>query len=78
METLVRRTVADRLEGWLTLHDRHWPPKGEWNRLAAEIGVMPEALYREIAKCIRVEQLLPVPGRANGLDRLNSTARNTV
>lgn len=49
-EILARRTVTDRLEGWLTLHDGQLPPKGAWNRLAVEIGVTPEALYREIAK----------------------------
>jgi len=26
------------------------PPKGEWRNLANQIGVSPEALYREIAK----------------------------
>lgn len=41
--------VAARLGAWV-----YWrgslPPKGEWTGLAAELGVSPEALYREIAK----------------------------
>lgn len=48
-EILSMKTVAARLDAWLG-----WrgvlPPKGEWLRLAAELGVSPEAIYREIAK----------------------------
>lgn len=49
-EILRRKTVAERLDGWLDLHGGTLPPKGQWKSLAAEIGVSPEALYREIAK----------------------------
>ncbi|MBL8831840.1 MAG: Crp/Fnr family transcriptional regulator [Rhodospirillales bacterium] len=49
-ELLAMRTVAERLEGWLAWHDGALPAKGGWRDLAAEIGVTPEALYREIAR----------------------------
>lgn len=46
-ELLTRKTVAERLSGWLDWNDT-LPPKGRWKDVAAEIGVSPEALYREI------------------------------
>jgi CRP-like cAMP-binding protein len=49
-ELLAMRTVAERLEGWLAWHDAALPAKGGWRDLATEIGVTPEALYREIAR----------------------------
>lgn len=48
-EIMSARAVSARLDAWLTWHGA-LPPKGEWVGLAAEIGVSPEALYREIAK----------------------------
>ena len=48
-EILSLKTVAERLDAW-TAWRGTVPPRGEWVRLAAEIGVSPEALYREIAK----------------------------
>ncbi|NNC63621.1 MAG: Crp/Fnr family transcriptional regulator [Gammaproteobacteria bacterium] len=48
-EVLSRRTVASRLDGWLAWHDV-LPPKGDWKRVAHELGVTAEALYREIAR----------------------------
>lgn len=48
-ELLSMKTVAARLDAWLGWHGA-LPPRGEWMRLAAELGVSPEALYREIAK----------------------------
>lgn len=48
-EILSLRTVSARLDAWLTWH-AEMPPKGVWNELAFEIGVSPEALYREMAK----------------------------
>ena len=42
------RTVAERLDAWLD--DKPLPPKGEWQRVAQELGVSREALYRELAK----------------------------
>lgn len=49
-EILSMKTVAGRLGAWLACHDTRLPAKGSWKLLAAEIGVTPEALYREIAK----------------------------
>ena len=49
-EILSKKTVAERLDGWLVWHDRGLPPKGAWKEVAGEIGVTPEALYREIAR----------------------------
>lgn len=48
-ELLTRKTVAERLSGWLDWNET-LPPKGRWKDVAAEIGVSPEALYREIKK----------------------------
>lgn len=47
-ELLALRTVAERLDVWLDLDGGGIPPRGERLRLAAELGVSPEALYREI------------------------------
>jgi CRP-like cAMP-binding protein len=48
-EVLSIKTVAARLDAWLEWNGEI-PPKGEWMGLAAELGVSPEALYREMAK----------------------------
>lgn len=48
-EIVSLRTVGARLEAWLTWNDGQLPSKGEWRRLAEEIGVSPEALYRELS-----------------------------
>lgn len=48
-ELLTRKTVAERLSGWLDWNGT-LPPKGRWKDVAAEIGVSPEALYRELKK----------------------------
>ena len=48
-ELLVRKTVAERLSGWIDWNGA-LPPKGGWKYVAQEIGVTPEALYREIKK----------------------------
>jgi len=49
-EILSLKTVASRLDAWLSLHSGQLSEKGEWKILATQIGVTPEALYREIAK----------------------------
>ncbi len=49
-EIVSLKRVADRLDAWLTWHDGQMPDKGNWHRIAAEIGVSPEALYRELAR----------------------------
>jgi CRP/FNR family transcriptional regulator, dissimilatory nitrate respiration regulator len=48
-ELLAMKTVAARLDAWLGWRGA-LPPKGDRLRLAAELGVSPEALYREIAR----------------------------
>jgi len=49
-EVLALRTVAERLDMWLTWHDGQMPPRGRWLTTAKEIGVSCEALYRELSK----------------------------
>jgi CRP-like cAMP-binding protein len=49
-EILARRTIAERLDGWLAWQGDALPAKGQWKSIAAEIGVSPEAFYRELAK----------------------------
>ncbi len=49
-EILTRKTVAERLDGWLAWRGNELPSKGQWKRIAGQIGVSPEALYRELAK----------------------------
>ncbi len=49
-EILSKRTVAERLDSWLAWKGGSLPEKGQWKSIAEQIGVSPEALYREIAK----------------------------
>ncbi len=49
-EILGLKTVAARLDAWLNLQGGRVPAKGKWREIAADIGVSPEALYRELAK----------------------------
>lgn len=49
VEIVSLKTVAERLDAWLALRSA-LPPKGQWHRLASEIGVTAEALYRELAR----------------------------
>jgi len=44
-----RQKGVARLDAWLAWHG-DLPSKGDWARLVDEIGVSPEALYREMAK----------------------------
>ena len=48
-EVLSLQKVASRLDAWKVWHGT-LPPKGDWKQLAQQIGVSPEALYREMAK----------------------------
>jgi CRP/FNR family transcriptional regulator, dissimilatory nitrate respiration regulator len=48
-EILALKTVAERLDAWIAWSDADFPRKGEWKTIANQIGVSPEALYREIA-----------------------------
>jgi CRP-like cAMP-binding protein len=49
-EILCLKTVTRRLDAWIAYGDRGLPRKGEWKTLASELGVSPEALYREMAR----------------------------
>jgi CRP-like cAMP-binding protein len=44
------RTVEERLDAWLALNDCELPPRGKRRGLADELGISPEALYREVAR----------------------------
>ena len=48
-EILSFRTVAKRLDAWLAWHG-NLPLKGEWVQFAFQVGISPEALYREMAR----------------------------
>jgi CRP-like cAMP-binding protein len=49
-EIVSLRTVRARLDAWLAWNEGVLPPKGVWKQLADDIGVSPEALYREVAR----------------------------
>ena len=49
-ELLSLKRVGDRLDAWFTLHGNEMPERGRWVNWASELGVSPEALYRELAK----------------------------
>jgi len=49
-EILSLKLVSERIDAWAAIQDGVLPPKGRWRELASEIGVTPEALYRELAK----------------------------
>ena len=49
-EILTMNKVEDRLDAWLEWQGCDFPPRGKWKEIAAEIGVSPEAFYRELAK----------------------------
>lgn len=49
-EILTRKNVAERFDCWLTWQGGAMPPKGRWKSIAGQIGVSPEAFYRELAK----------------------------
>lgn len=49
-EILSLKSVASRLNAWTAFNGGVLPPKGRWHRVASEIGVTPEAFYRELAR----------------------------
>ncbi|WP_426131403.1 Crp/Fnr family transcriptional regulator [Pararhizobium sp. PWRC1-1] len=56
-EIMSLKTVKAKLGAWLAWNDGALPTKGAWTQLADDIGVSPEALYREIAKGLRAGPL---------------------
>lgn len=48
VELLRLKRLSERLDAYLALHGP--PSPGTWREVASEIGVTPEALYRELAK----------------------------
>ena len=48
-ELVSLRTVGERLDAWLAWSVAGMPAKGGWKDVAEEIGVSPEALYREMS-----------------------------
>jgi CRP/FNR family transcriptional regulator, dissimilatory nitrate respiration regulator len=48
-EILSLKTVAARVDSWVTWNGA-LPERGHWATVAEQIGVSPEALYRELAK----------------------------
>lgn len=61
-EIVSLKTVDMRLNAWLALSHEGMPSRGRWREVAAEIGVSPEALYRELAKR-RTAALTPVQSK---------------
>ena len=49
-EILAKKTVRERLDAWLAFVEHEMPAKGHWKSVAEQIGVSPEALYREMAR----------------------------
>ena len=50
VEVLAKRTVRERLDAWLTLGGGQWPERGTMVSVAQDIGVSPEAFYREMQR----------------------------
>jgi CRP-like cAMP-binding protein len=48
-ELLALKKVGQRVDAWLTLNEGGIPPRGRRADWAYELGVTPEALYRELA-----------------------------
>lgn len=55
-EILSLHKVSDKLDAWLLFHDGALPDKGRRLMLAHEIGVTPEALYRELGRRRRTDR----------------------
>ncbi|MBA3446539.1 MAG: Crp/Fnr family transcriptional regulator [Pseudaminobacter sp.] len=49
-EILSLKSVGARLDAWMAFNGGDLPPKGRWRQVASEIGVTPEAFYRELAR----------------------------
>jgi len=49
-ELLSLKKVGERIDAWLSLAQAEIPERGRWADWAGELGVSPEALYRELAR----------------------------
>ena len=49
-ELLSLKKVDERVDAWLALHGKAMPGRGQWIDWASELGITPEALYRELAR----------------------------
>jgi CRP-like cAMP-binding protein len=52
-ELMSLRTVSERLDFWLVWNEGGLLEKGLWKNIAEEIGVSPEALYRELSARVK-------------------------
>jgi CRP-like cAMP-binding protein len=59
VEVLAKKTVRERLDAWLALGDGRWPERGTMAAVAQDIGVSPEAFYREMQRRRRVGAASP-------------------
>jgi CRP/FNR family transcriptional regulator, dissimilatory nitrate respiration regulator len=50
LEVRSMKTVRQRLDAWLALGDGRWPEHGTMAGVAQDIGVSPEAFYREMQR----------------------------
>ena len=50
VEVLSKKTVRERFDAWLALGNGQWPARGEMAAVANDIGVSPEAFYRELQR----------------------------
>jgi len=49
VQILSMRTVAARVDAWFVFNGPDAPARGRWKEWANDLGVSPEALYRELA-----------------------------
>jgi CRP-like cAMP-binding protein len=78
-EILSIKTVSSRLDAWLSFHSSQFPEKGEWKILATQIGVTPEALYRELAKRSKAPTSRhPAPAKIRQLPGTTISARGAA
>jgi CRP-like cAMP-binding protein len=49
-QILALKTVSERIDAWIALNGGALASRGCWRQMAAEIGVTPEAVYRELAR----------------------------
>ncbi len=49
-EILSLKRLSERLDAWIVFNGDVLPMKGQWQSIAAQLAVTPEAFYRELAK----------------------------